>query len=244
MRSGAGTGSRSSARKKKGLIRRAGIIFPAVGIAVLIVVVVAAASYLMNPAGSGANSVTGFLGALPQSKSVALLETERQNLITMNDAAQTMSQGAKPAKVAPLQVIASAQAQAAASASAAASSSSSGSGSGTTTQVAQAPAPDPGSAQATAKALMVQSPWNFTGSSQYSCLYSLWMQESSWRYDAYNPSGAYGIPQALPGSKMASAGSDWQTNPRTQIIWGLGYIQSIYGTPCGAWSHEQADGWY
>jgi hypothetical protein len=79
---------------------------------------------------------------------------------------------------------------------------------------------------------------------QMGCLIPLWNQESGWRWDAANQSGAYGIPQALPGSKMASAGSDWLTNPDTQINWGLGYIKGTYGTPCGAWAHEQADGWY
>jgi len=62
--------------------------------------------------------------------------------------------------------------------------------------------------------------------------------------NAANPSGAYGIPQALPGSKMASAGADWATNPATQITWGLGYITSRYGTPCGAWGQSQSAGWY
>ena len=57
-------------------------------------------------------------------------------------------------------------------------------------------------------------------------------------------SGAYGIPQALPGSKMASAGADWQTNPATQIKWGLGYIKAIYGNPCSAWAFEEANGYY
>ena len=61
---------------------------------------------------------------------------------------------------------------------------------------------------------------------------------------ASNPSGAYGIPQALPGSKMSSAGADWATSARTQIIWGLGYIAGRYGTPCGAWAHVEANGWY
>ena len=70
------------------------------------------------------------------------------------------------------------------------------------------------------------------------------MRESGWVYDAENASGAYGIPQALPASKMASAGSDYLTNPRTQIIWGLGYIKSTYGTPCGAWDFELANGYY
>ncbi|MFC7880132.1 ubiquitin-like domain-containing protein [Isoptericola sp. NPDC057391] len=80
---------------------------------------------------------------------------------------------------------------------------------------------------------------------QWSCLESLWTKESGWDASATNPSsGAYGIPQSLPGSKMASAGSDWQTNPATQIEWGLGYIADVYGTPCGAWGHSQSVGWY
>ena len=86
--------------------------------------------------------------------------------------------------------------------------------------------------------------FGFNQTTEYSCLVSLWNAESSWRWDAYNPSGAYGIPQALPGSKMASAGSDWATNPATQIKWGLGYITQIYGTPCGAWNFELANGYY
>ena len=57
-------------------------------------------------------------------------------------------------------------------------------------------------------------------------------------------SGAYGIPQALPGDKMASAGADWATNPATQIAWGLGYIEGSYGTPCGAWAASESQGWY
>ena len=67
------------------------------------------------------------------------------------------------------------------------------------------------------------------------------MRESGWNVYADNPSSsAYGIPQALPGSKMASAGADWATNPVTQIRWGLGYIQDRYGSPCGAWGHSQS----
>ncbi|MCT9820680.1 lytic transglycosylase domain-containing protein [Microbacterium sp. W1N] len=83
------------------------------------------------------------------------------------------------------------------------------------------------------------------GSDQFSCLDRLWQKESGWNPAAHNKgSGAYGIPQALPGSKMATAGSDWETNPATQITWGLGYIAGRYGTPCGAWSHSQSTGWY
>jgi hypothetical protein len=83
------------------------------------------------------------------------------------------------------------------------------------------------------------------GDDQFGCLVSLWNKESGWNYQAHNrSSGAYGIPQALPGSKMGSAGADWQTNPATQIAWGLGYISGRYGSPCGAWSHSQSTGWY
>jgi hypothetical protein len=80
---------------------------------------------------------------------------------------------------------------------------------------------------------------------QYQCLVSLWRHESGWRHKAHNSrSGAHGIPQALPGRKMASAGPNWRTNPRTQIKWGLKYIKGRYGSPCGAWSHFKNHGWY
>jgi hypothetical protein len=83
------------------------------------------------------------------------------------------------------------------------------------------------------------------GADQFECLDALWTKESGWSHTAANPSSsAYGIPQALPGSKMASAGADWATNPATQIRWGLGYIKARYGTPCGAWAHSQSSGWY
>jgi hypothetical protein len=81
--------------------------------------------------------------------------------------------------------------------------------------------------------------------SQFSCLDKLWTRESNWTYSATNrSSGAYGIPQALPASKMATVGADYRTNPVTQIKWGLGYIRQVYGTPCGAWAHSQSTGWY
>ncbi|KSU54468.1 hypothetical protein [Microbacterium enclense] len=83
------------------------------------------------------------------------------------------------------------------------------------------------------------------GSDQFSCLSSLWTKESGWNYQAYNnDGGATGIPQALPGSKMATFGDDWQTNAATQIAWGLDYISRGYGTPCSAWGHSQAVNWY
>jgi hypothetical protein len=111
----------------------------------------------------------------------------------------------------------------------------------TTTQQPTASAPS-GSPQQIAEQMLSQFGWS---SGQFSCLQPLWALESGWNIYASNPSsGAYGIPQALPGSKMASAGPDWQSDAATQIRWGLTYIQGTYGSPCAAWSHEQADGWY
>jgi hypothetical protein len=107
------------------------------------------------------------------------------------------------------------------------------------TPAAATPQGDP---QQIAESMLGSYGWS---SSQFSCLQPLWNEESGWSVTASNPtSGAYGIPQALPGSKMASAGADWQTSAATQIRWGLGYIKSTYGSPCAAWSHEQAYGWY
>ena len=83
------------------------------------------------------------------------------------------------------------------------------------------------------------------GAGEYSCLSTLWQHESGWQVTAANPSSeAYGIPQSLPGSKMSSYGSDWRTNPVTQIAWGLAYIKSSYGSPCSAWGRWQGQGWY
>jgi len=80
---------------------------------------------------------------------------------------------------------------------------------------------------------------------QFRYLNPLWNRESSWNVYASNPySGAYGIPQAVPGAKMASAGSHWRTSARTQIRWGLRYIKDQYGSPRAAWDHELATGWY
>lgn len=86
---------------------------------------------------------------------------------------------------------------------------------------------------------------SLVGDGQFGCLEALWNKESGWNHLADNPnSDAYGIPQALPGSKMASAGADWATNPITQIKWGVGYIEGRYGSPCAAWAHSQANNWY
>ncbi len=83
------------------------------------------------------------------------------------------------------------------------------------------------------------------GKKQYRDLRFLWTKESRWQYRAHNgSSGAYGIPQSLPGHKMASAGKDWRTNPRTQVRWGLDYIKMRYGKPSGAVAHFRARNWY
>ncbi|WP_031476357.1 transglycosylase SLT domain-containing protein [Streptomyces bicolor] len=103
---------------------------------------------------------------------------------------------------------------------------------------AQAATTSTSSAQAIAKKMI-------SDSAQYQCFSNIVDHESDWNVNATNASsGAYGLVQALPGNKMASAGSDWQTNPATQIKWGLDYMKERYGSPCGAWSFWQSNGWY
>lgn len=230
----AGPGSRS-ARKKHGLLRRTGIVFPALGAAALLVAVVTVASYLTNSNGAGATSMFGAIDSLGHARSVVQLEQERQTIIEMNAAANTLTVDAKPATANPTAL--AAQASAAASA---ASSSASSTGTGVT---AAPPPADPTAAEAIGKSLLPA--YGFNQTTQWTCLYNLWMRESGWNVYAENvASGAYGIPQALPADKMASIGPDWQTDPTTQIKWGLGYIQSVYGTPCGAWQNEVDYGYY
>ncbi|MFC5242447.1 transglycosylase SLT domain-containing protein [Streptomyces atrovirens] len=94
------------------------------------------------------------------------------------------------------------------------------------------------SAQATAKKMIGDS-------AEFQCFSKIVQHESSWNPTATNASsGAYGLVQALPASKMASAGSDWRTNPATQIKWGLDYMKDRYGSACDAWSFWQANHWY
>jgi len=105
----------------------------------------------------------------------------------------------------------------------------------------RAPVPT-GSPKAIARAMLANYGW---GDDQFSCLVTMWNHESGWNPHAENPgSGAYGIPQALPGNKLATYGSDWRDNPATQISWGLNYIKTRYNTPCGAWSFWQRGSWY
>jgi len=108
---------------------------------------------------------------------------------------------------------------------------------------AQAAANTVAGAKATASS-MAASRYGW-GQSQFQCLDNLWTKESGWDYRAVNPDGgATGIPQALPGSKMATVAADWQTNATTQVTWGLQYISAAYGTPCAAWAHSQASNFY
>ncbi len=113
---------------------------------------------------------------------------------------------------------------------------------------------DVGAAKAGSEDLTVADPKTLTRAlmpqygldpADFSCVDRIWTQESNWNVHADNPtSSAYGIPQALPGSKMSSAGADWEHNAETQIRWGLGYIKGRYGSACGAWSFKASHGWY
>ncbi|PJJ71791.1 transglycosylase-like protein with SLT domain [Diaminobutyricimonas aerilata] len=167
-----------------------------------------------------------------------VVDHEPQTVTVAAGAALTVARDGFTATT-PEELAAKKAAEAAAKAAAEAAKAAPGKGGGS---APPAGTPDPGTAQAIAHEMVLARGW---GEDEYSCLVALWKKESGWNVYAQNrSSGAYGIPQALPGSKMASAGADWQTNPATQITWGLGYIQGRYGTPCGAWSHSQARGWY
>jgi hypothetical protein len=136
--------------------------------------------------------------------------------------------------------------KAAAKKAAEASKSDESSGSGGKTVEFAGPIPDScnefSGNRATGCALMLKAGFDID---QFPCLNKLWDKESGWNHKARNSSsGAYGIAQALPPTKMSSVADDWQTNPATQIKWGLGYIKGRYKTPCGAWSHSQSVGWY
>jgi hypothetical protein len=162
--------------------------------------------------------------AVSSSRAMAVLEEQRQQMIVLSAATHSVHL-IGPAKVAaqPLQD----------------SAGGGSSGSGSTVTL---PPPDPGTAQRIAYDLL--SSYGWAPGTYFSCLNNIWTRESGWNYQAENASGAYGIPQALPASKMASAGADYLTDPKTQIIWGLGYIQGRYGNPCSAWSFWEAHGYY
>ncbi|TFC52559.1 MULTISPECIES: hypothetical protein [Cryobacterium] len=196
--------------------------------------------------------------ATPLASSVASLgnyeELETDAVISLTLQTKSETAAAQSAVAEVDRAAASAEAEAAAAAAAAAeqaravAAQAAAAEAAKASQVAPAPAPSPSggnspdAARATARA-MAASNYGW-GDSEFSCLNQLWERESGWSYTAYNPSGATGIPQALPGSKMATTGSDWATNATTQIAWGLGYISGSYGSPCSAWAHSEANNWY
>ena len=180
---------------------------------------------------------SGAYASTPETIAPSLQQQEAQSLTVAGDHENEAVRGAfkvvelpkpKPKVVAP--------------APAPVADSGSGGGGGGAVAAPPAAAPNPGSAQAIAHDMVLARGW---GEGEFSCLVSLWNKESGWNVYAQNPSsGAYGIPQALPAGKMASAGSDWRTNAATQIRWGIGYIADRYGSPCAAWRHSQRHNWY
>jgi Transglycosylase SLT domain len=219
--------ARGAKRKKRRLSRGAGLIPPAVGIAAMLVAIVYLASYMTTANGSGAASMFGAIDGLGHSGSVAALEQERTTIIAMNAAAKTLTPVSMPVSANPAML----QQQI---------SESEESGGNA---VAAAPPADPTAAQQDAKNMLASYGWDNT--TQWTCLYNLWERESTWDVYADNlSSGAYGIPQSLPADKMAMFGSDYLTDPVTQIKWGLYYINATYGTPCNAWQNEVIYGAY
>jgi hypothetical protein len=161
---------------------------------------------------------------LPGSRAMAALAEQRQQLIVEETAAHTMHLAAPP-KVAAMPDTAA-----------------NGNGGSAGGGVVNFTVPAPGTLKSIAFNLLPS--FGFDAQTQFPCVDDIFSNESGWNPLAENASGAYGIPQALPGSKMASAGPDWQTNATTQISWGIGYMKSTYGSPCSAWAFWQANGWY
>ena len=210
--------------------RRSGFLLPVAVTAIALITGTTVAGYLIVRADHSNVGAAFAAAALPGSRAMTVLEQARQQMIVMDSASRSMHLVGAP-KLAST-----------ASATAATSASTTGGAAGGGGTTVNLPPPNPGTAQSIAYNMMPS--FGFDPKSQFGCLDNMWTRESGWRYNAYNASGAYGIPQALPGSKMASSGADWQTNPATQINWGLGYIKSVYGTPCNAWAFWQSNGYY
>ena len=183
--------------------------------------VAAGAEYAIGQFAPRVNPLADAISAIQTSRQGMQLARQRQHMIAMTAATKSFRLVSKP-KVAKLPPPPA--------------------GTAANPPPVSVPLPSPGTAQAIAYQMLPS--FGFNAKQQYPCLDNIWMNESGWRVNAYNASGAYGIPQALPGSKMASAGPNWQTSATTQIKWGLGYIKGRYGTPCAAWGFWQANGWY
>jgi hypothetical protein len=193
--------------------------------------VVVSAKFALNHIGFARHNdpLASIAARIPLSKPAKLLETQRENLILMAVASKSFSLASTP-KVAALPAVAPAAPPAGPA------------GPAVSPAGPTAPPPSPGTAQAIAYRILPS--FGFSASQQFSCLNNIWTRESGWNVTAANASGAYGIPQALPGYKMASAGPNWQTSAVTQIKWGIGYIKQRYGSPCNAWAFWQSHSWY
>jgi len=221
--------SRSARRSS----RRPGFLLPVTAVAVIAITGTSVTGYLAVRTHHSSVGSALALALAPEGHAMAVLEQQRQQLIVMDATAKTVHLVGSP--------------KLAARPSAPPAGGTAGGGTGTGgagggAPPVNAPPPNPGTAQSTAYKMM--SSFGFNPKTQFSCLNNIWTRESGWRWNAENASGAYGIPQALPGSKMATAGSDWQTNPATQIKWGLGYIQGRYGTTCNAWAFWEGHSYY
>ena len=214
---------RRRAPGKRRASRKSGVVVPLTAVIATVVAVIGAVTYVVgfrstdNTAGAVAAAM-----AVPTSHAMATLEKQREQLIAMTTASHTLSLVGQP-KVASRQT-------------------SSLPGASSSSSAPPVAPPDPGTAQSIAYNMLSSFGWS--PQTYFSCLNNIWTRESGWMYNAEKPSGAYGIPQALPGDKMASAGPNWMTDPTTQIKWGLGYIQERYGDPCSAWSFWQAHDYY
>ena len=195
-----------------------------------ILAITAGAYVVLRDQSPGSDPVAAAAADLPVGTAGKALVDAREHMIQLDAAAKTITIVGSP-KIAAQPVP-----------SAPVSSDGSTGGTGGTAPIVSEPPPDPGTAQSIAFNMLPS--FGFSASGQFGCLNNIWTRESGWRYNAENASGAYGIPQALPGDKMASAGADWATDPTTQIRWGLGYIKSVYGSPCQAWAFWQVHDYY
>jgi len=181
-------------------------------------VVMGGAEYALKHFSNQPNSLVAAIAGLPSSRPAAALVQQRQRIILMAVATRSFKKIGSRIASAP--------------------QSGGGGGGG----IVYGPPPSTGTVQAIAYRLLPN--YGFSAASQFPCLNNIFTRESNWNVYAANASGAYGIPQALPGWKMASAGPNWQSNPTTQIKWGIGYIKQRYGSPCNAWAFWQNNGWY
>jgi hypothetical protein len=179
------------------------------------------AEYALNHFSSQSNELAATLKELPASRPAVTLVQQRQHDILM--AVATRSFKAYGSRVASVPQ----------------SSSGGGGGGG---GIIYGPPPSQGTLQAIAYKELPA--FGFNAKTQFPCVNAIFTRESNWNPYAANASGAYGIPQALPGSKMASQGPNWQTNPTTQIRWGIWYMKTRYGSPCGAWAFWQGHNYY